>query len=437
MNRNDNEKDKNAEEASVHSEESAENANKAEIADEGAREINVLYDLHEDGAQDSESEESGRTVQKKLGLIFKIPAVFSLGLAIFSVVLRICLAKQPWAGEVFYRYVSRYLQAFMGKLTSFLPFSLAETIIILMPLIAIVMMIFAVYRFIKRDSYRLKRTVVCLFTVICLVVSNFVLNLSILYCRPSLEELTGLDGTEVGADELCAASLYAVIQLDALTGSGSFEFDADGASVCPYSFTELDEKIDDAFDRYAEENDWMSPYGAKAKIIAFSDYMTYTHISGIYTQYTGEVNINVNYPDYVVCSTIAHEKAHQRGIAPEDEANLAAFFVLCESGDPYLEYCGYMSVFSNLANDTYGAAPQFYSRNISPYIPEKVHSEFSAYSKFFRKYEESEASKKVETVNNAYIQMNGDENGTASYNMVSEMAAKYILRKAEAEYSAE
>ena len=56
--------------------------------------------------------------------------------------------------------------------------------------------------------------------------------------------------------------------------------------------------------------------------------MTYTHISGIYTFYTGESNININYPDFVVASSATHEMAHQRGVARENEANFVSFVVV-------------------------------------------------------------------------------------------------------------
>lgn len=387
--------------------------------------------------QEEQEKQEEQEEPKKLGKLLKYTAFVSVGLATFSLVMRICLSKNPGAGELFYRYVTRYLQAIMAKLTSFIPFSLAETVLLLLPLFAVMIIVFAIYRFAKRDTYRLKRYVVCIFIAICLIFSNFVLNLSILYCRPSLSELCGIDDSDITADELCAASFYAAYKLDEIIAGGNISFDKSGASICPYGFEELDRRIDSAFDAYADRNDWISPYGAKAKIIALSDYMTYTHISGIYTQYTGEANINVNYPDYVVCSTIAHEKAHQRGIAPEDEANLVAFFVLAESEDDYLRYCGYMSIFSNLTGDCYIAAPEFYAYNIAPLVPQEVLGEFNAYSSFFVKYRNSEASKKTNAVNNAYLKLNGDSNGTLSYDMVSGMAAKYILGVAEKELSAE
>lgn len=372
---------------------------------------------------------------EKLATGLKVTAVMSVTLAVFAAVMRVCLANEPLAGEVFYRYISRFLQAGMAKLTSFIPFSLAETVLIMLPLVCIVVFAAVIHSAVRRQAAKLARLVLCIFTVVCLVASNYILNLSMLYCRPSLSLLCGISDKDVTADELCASTLYMTYRLSELTQSGDISFDTRGASVSPYGFEELEAKIDDAFDKYAEKNSWVSPYGAKAKIIAFSDYMTYTHISGIYTQFTGEANINVNYPDFIVCSTIAHEKAHQRGIAPEDEANLVAMFVLCESEDPYLEYCGYMSVFDSLARDCRAADSEFYGGVILQCLPMEVVGELTAYSEFFEKYQDNKASKVATSANDAYLKLNGESEGVVSYDMVSGMAARYILQQADARFS--
>ncbi len=374
---------------------------------------------------------------KKLSKALVFISVLSVGLAAASGIIRLCFSKNVLAAEAFYRSVTKYLQAFMTKLTSILPFSLAETLVVLLPFAIIGVLSFAAYRLVKKDTYRLKRMVVCIFTVLCLLFSNFMLNLSILYCRLPLSELTGLDDTDVSADELCASSIYTIYKLQQCIDSDTFAFDSNGASVNPYGYDELDERIEQAYNSFAQKNSWLSPYGAKTKIISLSDLMTYTHISGIYTQYTGEANINVNYPDHVVCAAMAHEKAHQRGIAPEDEANLVAFFVLAESGDPYLEYCGYMSIFSDLTSDCRNADPEYYSRVILPLIPAQVRGDLNAYTEFFKKYEKSKASDLTDNANDAYLRFNGEEHGVASYRMTSGMAARYIMERIALEFYVE
>ena len=126
-----------------------------------------------------------------------------------------------------------------------------------------------------------------------------------------------------------------------------------------------------------------------------SEPWTYTHISGVYTYFTGEANINTNFPDYTIPYTAAHEMAHQRGIAREDEANFIAVLV-CIS-----------SVYSSLKTN--------------------VRAEMAAYSAFFDKYRENVVANVSEAVNNSYLQIHGTV-GSKSYGLVVDLAVAYYRR---------
>lgn len=371
--------------------------------------------------------ESGKYLRKQNPYL-KTFVYISLGLFLVSLILRIVLANNPEGGEFFYRYITRYLQGAFAFVTSFIPFSLGETIVIAVPFVLIVILVLFIKYIIKRDLYRAIRLCLCIIVTGSMIMANYFLNLSMLYCRPSLSQLSGISDEAPTQDELFSAAIVTAVRLDTLIKDGKVRFTDNGSVLCPYTFEELDEKIEKAYDEYSERNNWISPYGGKCKIIALSDYMTYTHISGIYTQYTGETNININYPQYVICSTMAHEKAHQRGIAPEDEANLTAFFVLCESGDPYLEYCGYMSVIANIMSSCLDTSEKLYYYGIYPYIPKQVFTEFSAFSEFFRKYENSTASEVASAANDTYLKRNGESDGVMSYDMITDMAVQYIVK---------
>jgi len=153
--------------------------------------------------------------------------------------------------------------------------------------------------------------------------------------------------------------------------------------------------------------------------------MTYTHISGVYTMFTGEANINVNYPDYVIPYTAAHELAHQRGIARENEANFVAFLVCLESEDPYIRYSGYLNMYEYVASALYSASPAYYSQVLAS-LDMRVRYEMIAYSEFFDRYRENVVAEVSEAVNNSYLVIQGTE-GTKSYGMVVDLAVAYLL----------
>ena len=154
-----------------------------------------------------------------------------------------------------------------------------------------------------------------------------------------------------------------------------------------------------------------------------SELMNYTHITGVYSYFTGEANIDIAFPDYTIPFTAAHELAHQRGIAREDEANFIAFLVCTESDDPYIRYSGYLYVYNYVASALYKTDYELYK---SAYfsLPEDIRLEKIAYSKFFDKYRDSVASNVSETVNNTFLTIQGTA-GTISYDMVTDLAVRY------------
>ncbi|MBO5845558.1 MAG: DUF3810 family protein [Clostridia bacterium] len=139
--------------------------------------------------------------------------------------------------------------------------------------------------------------------------------------------------------------------------------------------------------------------------------------------FTGEANINVNFPDYTIPYTAAHELAHQRGIAREDEANFVAFLVCIESEDRYIRYSAYLNLYEYVANALYSADPDLYFQ-VRAKLSNDVKGEMRAYSEFYDKYRESVASDVSEAVNNTFLVIQGTE-GTKSYGMVVDLAVAY------------
>ena len=134
-------------------------------------------------------------------------------------------------------------------------------------------------------------------------------------------------------------------------------------------------------------------------------------------------NINVNFPDYTIPYTAAHEMAHQRGIAREDEANFIAFLVCISSDDAYIRYSGYLNLYEYVASSLYSADPELYFEARGQ-LPMTVRYEMSAYSKFFDKYRDSVAGEVSGTINDLYLKGNGTE-GTRSYGLVVDLAVAY------------
>ena len=349
-------------------------------------------------------------------------------LIIFAASLLIYLVSRfiPAFAEFWTRYPAQGLRFILAKLTGWFPFSLAECLIVALPFLAVGYIIASSVST-KRDEsmenfYSWIRPLVAFILVIGIL---FFSAFGAAYGRFKLTKNLGIEQKAVSAEQLHATATIVSDELKSLLETVSF--DHEGASIMPYDYKTLVKRMNDSFDKYAEGVDYISHFRSSPKAIALSSVMTYTHISGVYTFMTGESNINTNYPDFLIPYTMAHEMAHQRGIAREDEANFVAFLVCIGSDDEYIRYCGYANMLNYLNSALAKADSELYKSFLYGYMPREMLLEFVAYSKFFDKYRDSVASEVTGAVNDAFLQSQGQKAGTQSYGLVVDLAVAYYL----------
>ena len=349
-----------------------------------------------------------------------------LGIAAFCAVLYILFINIPAFSDLFNKYVSPFVRGILSYLTTWIPFSLAEMLLLLIPVIVVVVVAIGVKKY--TDTWRnVGVFCVILLSIASYVFSTFTLGFVPAYHGSTLDKKMELDKQPVSAEELyyTAEILSAELKKEA----EYVIFNGEGASVMPYGYGELNDKLMDAYEKAREKYDFISPLHSNIKEIMLSEPMTYTHISGVYTFFTGEANLNVNFPDYILPYTAAHEFAHQRGIAREDEANFVAFLVCMESDDHYIRYSAYLNLYEYVISALYTADINGAS-SIAKSIPSGARSDMIAYSKFFEKYRETVVSEVSGTVNDTFLNINGVEEGSRSYGMVVDLAVAYYKEQA-------
>ena len=256
---------------------------------------------------------------------------------------------------------------------------------------------------------------------ISLLFSIFVLGFGTGYYGTTVDEKLDLDRTDVSPEELYQTASILADHVNEEAQNVKYQYN--GFSIMPYTFDEMSKKLVEAYAKVCDEYDFISRLSSRVKPVMLSEPWTYTHISGVYTYFTGEANINTNFPDYTIPYTAAHEMAHQRGIAREDEANFIAFLVCIASDDPYIRYSGYLEVYEYVASSLYSADKTLYS-SVRAKLETNVIEEMAAYSVFFDKYRENVAATISETVNNGYLQMQGTV-GSKSYGLVVDLTVAY------------
>ena len=159
------------------------------------------------------------------------------------------------------------------------------------------------------------------------------------------------------------------------------------------------------------------------KQMVFSRLFSAMGFTGFYFPFTGESNLNVDSPTCLLPATIAHELAHQRGIASEQECNFLAVAACLACDDPVYQYSGCLMGYIHLGNALYGAD---YDRwlAIRESLPETVLADLRYHSAYWDQFEglTAEVSEKIyDTALKSY----GQADGIQSYGTVVDLLVAY------------
>ena len=350
----------------------------------------------------------------------KFPSVTVLFFAVFLISL-VCFGVawlSPTVADFLNRTAGHAVRRGLAALTSWIPFSLIEVLLFLIPL-WITLLIVWIVRSVRRPWKRQRWFAFLL--CFCMTLSFlYIFTMGIAYHTEKLEKKLGMTDSPVSKEELHRTALLCKEKTEELLDSVTFE---NGESVLPYDLSALSEKIVRAYDAFLAEYPIFSSFESRGKPVVASELMSYAQILGVYSCLTGESNLNMCFPDYCLPFTVAHEFAHQRGIARENEANFIAFLVCIRSDDDYIRYSGYMNMYEYLWSALYRADPGTCKEMLAATDP-RIRTENAAYSRTYKKYQGTVIGSVSTGINDAYLQWNGTE-GSVSYGLVVDLAVAY------------
>lgn len=153
--------------------------------------------------------------------------------------------------------------------------------------------------------------------------------------------------------------------------------------------------------------------------------MTRFGITGIYSPFTGEANLNTAPPPVFLPFTMCHEMAHQRGYAREDEANFIAYLVCKNHEDAEFRYSGYLMAFQYAMNKLYTYSPEKF-QTLRSQISEGIKRDLVANRNFWHQYQDTVAEKVSTKINDTFLKANRQSDGVHSYGrMVDLLIAEY------------
>lgn len=368
---------------------------------------------------------------KKEKIITKYHLVTLIICAVSAAVLIIARNNEVFANFIS-NTLSYYMRWILSRITYFIPFSTAEFLLYLsVPLIIVFLVNFNIRLFGRKEARRklafAARNLLNIVSTGAIVFILFVWTLGTLYYKTPVEQSIGLNREKLSADDLYNAFIILASELETIDLSPYRTGELN--TSMPYGYAEMSRHINDSYHKLSDKYFFYDNVGVRVKPVIMSEVMSRMHITGVYSFFTGESNVNTQFPDYSLPFTAAHEIAHIRGVARENEANFTAFLICYNSDDPYVRYSGIVNMIEYLYSPLIAAASADLFYDAYSRLSETVINEFIGYSEFFEKYRETEISKVANKVNDSYLKSQGQEEGTKSYGMVVDLAVAYLLQK--------
>ena len=159
------------------------------------------------------------------------------------------------------------------------------------------------------------------------------------------------------------------------------------------------------------------------KKMLFSRLFSAMNFTGFYSPYTGESNLNVDSPACLLPANIAHELAHQRGIASEQECNFLAIAAATSSDSVVYQYSGYLMGYIQLSNALYRADRDRWAA-VYETLPETVLADLRYHSDYWAQFDGLTA--KVSTkIYDTSLRSYGQTSGIQSYGTVVDLLVAY------------
>lgn len=329
--------------------------------------------------------------------------------------------------KVFVKLFYRPWSLFLSTITSLFPFSLAEVIIIVGPILLTILLIRFLVHSIKAKDDRyivVGKGIINIFCGVSIVLALYVLGCGINYNRYPFSYYSGLTIIESSEDELYDLCESLALRANELRNTIP-SVDESGVYDSTMSKKELMLETKRAYQKISKDYPILSGRYPAAKPIMFSRVMSQMELTGIFIPFTMEANVNVDIPDYSIASTICHELAHLRGFMREDEANYIAYLVCTSSDNVELEYSGVMQALIVAGNALYDKNKERY-REVRKLYNEGVYADLADNSAYWREFENTAISNTVTMMNDTYLKANSQEDGVQSYGrMVDLLLAEY------------
>lgn len=325
-------------------------------------------------------------------------------------------------------HVTGPLRRAAGRVCYLVPFSVMEAIYVLAVLFAAGYLVWSVLDVAKARGRRRDRFYRAILGGACGLLSvwaAFCLLWGINFWADGFQDKSGVYAQPVALEDLKNVTAYFAGQVR--EAAGGVERDGHGLFAVPREDILLNSVH--AYDGITEEFPFLAFDDPGVKPMAFSRLMSAMDFTGFYCAYTGESNVNVDSPACMLPSTVAHELAHQRGFASEQECNFLAVLASTTCGETAYVYSGWLIGYVYLGNALYSQDPEAYWA-IRETLPEEVQLDLAYNNAYWAQFEDTVVQQASNTVYDGLLKSYGEERGIQSYGTVVDLLVAYYREPA-------
>lgn len=344
--------------------------------------------------------------------LLRLKRVWLLALLPIAVLLTVIAVNSLAFAEGYALTVYSVLSKACNFITSLVPFSLAEWMVVIFFTSLLAFQILSVVKIIRskgRRGFLAGKLGINLLCTVSVVFFLYTVTCGINYSRLTFAQVSGLDVRPSSADELealCAELAFSVSELRPQVEG--FPDSYATAQEAKRTFDQLE----------ADYPTLKSGYGQPKPVLA-SRLMSWCDITGIFFPFTFEANVNVDIPAYNIPLTMCHELTHLRGYMREDEANFIAYLACRQSGNADFRYSGDMLAFVYANNALYSVDPERGNQVYST-LSQEVQQDFAENSLYWKQFE-GPVAEVASAVNDTYLKSNRQTDGVKSYGRVVDL----------------
>lgn len=257
--------------------------------------------------------------------------------------------------------------------------------------------------------------------VLSLLAFSYTANCGVNYYRCSFSSFLNLEIRNSSEEELTALCRFLAGKVEKSAG----EVEDRWKSIVPDKETcrHFPRQAREDMENLGQHYQQLSGFYPNPKMVAVSEILSFQSLSGIYSPFTIEANVNRDMTAYNIPHTACHELSHLKGFMREEEANFIGYLACVESQSPYSRYSGYLAGFIYANNALYRqnaeAAQEIYAG-----LPESVLKDLHENNLFWKQYE-GRISEVSTQVNDTYLKVNSQADGVKSYGRLVDLLLAY------------